>query len=295
MKVLNIILLSTMTALLLVSCSQRSDSPADLKVTNGIVATSSEFKNVVEIQGQVLINGILRSSSCTGTFLSKRVLLTAAHCANGHDTSGVETQARIYFKGKAAKLYITHPYKEWDKSPSAKIDLAIAVFKDDIAPSNIFAKVHLGKVKKDDQVTLAGFGVNDATDTSYASAGIKRYGYNVVSEVKTGEIVVRGVVSGQNADGKDSATGIGDSGGPLYNDAGEIIGVTSSGRITNNEKLSYFAALNSDYSRKVLCVALGQNVVIPGFSATECTNFPSNKICDYKYSTQNVLTGIDCK
>jgi hypothetical protein len=98
-----------------------------------------------------------------------------------------------------------------------------------------------------------------------------------------------------NADGKDSATGIGDSGGPIFNDNGEIIAVTSAGRILNGEKMSYLTALDSDYSRKVLCVALGQNVVIPGFAATECTNFPANKTCDYKYNTTNVLTGIDCK
>ena len=264
-------------------------------MTNGIVATSSEFKNVVEIQGLVLINGNLRSSTCTGTFLSKRVLLTAAHCANGHDSSGVETQGRIYFNGKAAELYITHPYKEWDKSFSAKIDLAIAVFKDDTAPSNTFAKISLDKVLKNDDITIVGFGVNDAMDTAYVSSGIKRYGYNVVEEVKAGTIILKGVISGPNADGKNAATGLGDSGGPIFNDKGKIIGVTSSGRIINGEKLSYFAALNSDYSRKVLCVALGQNVVLPGFPATECTNFPASKTCDYKYNAQQILTGIDCR
>ena len=279
----------------LVAACQKRNPAADLKVTNGIVATASEFKNVVELSGRVLIGGSMASSYCTGTFISKRVLVTAAHCAKGHDTSGIEKQPRIYYNGKAAELYITHPYKEWDKSPSAKIDLAIAVFKDDTAPSNVFAKVSLAKVSKDDEVTIAGFGVNDANDTAHVSSGIKRYGYNVVDAVKPGEIVVRGVVSGVNADGKDSATGIGDSGGPIFNDNGEIIAVTSAGLILSGEKMSYLTALDSDYSRKVLCVALAQNVVVPGFSATECVNFPANKTCDYKYNTKNVLTGIDCK
>ena len=286
--------LSTVIGLFAVACQKR-DPAADLKVTNGIVATASEFKNVVELSGRVLIGGSMATSYCTGTFISKRVLITAAHCANGHDTSGVEKQARIYYNGKAAELYITHPYKEWDKSPSTKIDVAVAVFKDDMAPSNVFAKISLDKVSKDDEITIAGFGVNDATDTAHTSSGVKRYGYNVVDAVKPGEIVVRGVVSGPNADGKTAATGIGDSGGPIYNDAGEIIAVTSAGRIINGEKLSYLTALNSDYSRKVFCVALGQNIVIPGFAATECVNFPSNKICNYKYNTQNILTDIDCK
>jgi V8-like Glu-specific endopeptidase len=235
------------------------------------------------------------NSYCTGTFISKRVLITAAHCAQGHDTSGVEKQPRIYYNGKAAELYITHPYKQWEKSPSTKIDVAIAVFKDDMAPSNIFAKISLAKVSKDDEITIAGFGVNDAADTARTSSGIKRYGYNVVEAVMPGEIVVRGVVSAPDADGKNSATGSGDSGGPIYNDNGEIIAVTSRGRILNGEKMSYLTALDSDYSRKVLCVALKQNVVIPGFPATECANFPSNKLCDYKYDTTNLLTGIDCK
>lgn len=72
-------LLAFLAAITLISCGRSANSNSSLRVTNGISLKSTDFPSVVMLYREQGDNG----GVCTGTWISDRVVLTAAHCFMG--------------------------------------------------------------------------------------------------------------------------------------------------------------------------------------------------------------------
>src|SRR5436305_145405 len=70
-----------------------------------------------------------------------------------------------------------------------------------------------------------------ATKIIHAGAGVKRAGYNTVSDVTASTIALDGAVIGDES-GEGAVPDHGDSGGPMINGDGELAGVVSNGVAT---------------------------------------------------------------
>ena len=94
--------------------------------------------------------------------------------------------------------------------------------------------------KAGEKIAILGFGLNNLKNRT--GSGVKREGFNTISEIKDGMILFEGYDSSQDNSGENAASGSGDSGGPLFSISGNCIhGVTSGGYMRNNIKYSKYA------------------------------------------------------
>lgn len=164
-------------------------------------------------------------TSCSGTMITSRDVLTACHCFAG-DTSGVE--GITVFAGAASISttdYSVHPGCEEVQSPD--VPSGDAIFND-------VAIIHLGSdapvptvplltsrsTKAGDVISIFGYGYDEN-----GSLGTLKSGEMLVDSVTTDH-----VIADFNGDGSNTCQG--DSGGPaIYSGGGVkgIVGITSSG------------------------------------------------------------------
>src|SRR5439155_14651374 len=111
---------------------------------------------------------------CSGTFISEKAVLTAAHCAK---TDGDYQVVASFGSFTTNQKVVLGPGVVDDPN-----DLAILIFDHNVASrgqgqvADIASSIHVG-----DTVRLVGFGCNNVTTRT--GAGVKRTGTNVVAQI----------------------------------------------------------------------------------------------------------------
>ena len=199
-------------------------------ISNGDSATlilggneSSKYPGIVQISGK---------DYCTGVFIGKRTLITAAHCINIIDSTGgvgyEDSQGKIHTSIKSF-----HHVAFWGVSVTEIVemdqrDVAILLFSENIAPEVLDLGFNIPTDNK--SATIIGYGLTDT----------KWFGTKNLAKVKISKKV------GDQAfvlDGTPSIA-MGDSGSPLIVDE-KIIGITSaSNKLTTSKRRGIFANLS---------------------------------------------------
>lgn len=236
-------------------CGVEGDS-SEIKVANGTVIPETSYPSVVLLYDEA-------GSICTGTFVTEEIVLTAAHCTmNGTvDSEGKvdRTLALIEFEdqeNRKAKL-VAKSTKivrniQWDKAGRNvnRYDLGLVYFPKGTAKE--VSTIAGSAARSGDEFTIVGYGLNQTNDLKDgSSAGVKRVGYNKVSNMSGGFIQFFGATKTSTGDGTNASSSSGDSGGPLFID-GEVAGVTSGGGNSFGKARSLYIDLHSSTSREFL-------------------------------------------
>ena len=181
---------------------------------------------------------------CTGTFVRDDLLITAGHCAT------MENAAKFVVYSKLVPLsqtrpssieYSTHPYYTGPEGGApVPYDLAFIIFPKGTAPSNMIAPVTAvvnTPPDVDSVVTMVGYG--DATSEWEAlSLGERRIGHNKVADnVRVQQLfnMIAVTTASGPTSSSNASTNRGDSGGPLYDAKGTLVGTTQSGQLNESE------------------------------------------------------------
>ncbi len=212
------------------------------RVVGGGVLLAGEHSEVVEL--------LLGSNErCTATFITDEHVLTAAHCTThfvpAHLPSPFQVRQNLGTEGmrlfqvetvKAANgAFSGCPHLRWpyiDRKSAEKCldpsqDVAILRIQ---GTSSVWARLATERANIGDLVSMIGFGRNHLGDE-----WIKRIGWNRIQShpENLGYVVGGPGCPIPGADPIESVTSSGDSGGPLFNALGEVIGVTSTLKVNN--------------------------------------------------------------
>ncbi len=232
---------------LLVSCGQaKQPSESNLNITNGKQISASEYPGVVAIKGGCLSRGKM---NCTGVFITPRILLTANHCVDKPekwplDSEGFWKEAPISDEGGVCADKVLTNHSDTRRLRDRRGDLALLVFREDVAPETY--PIARRSPEAGDDIVIVGYGRYDAEEKG--THGDKRVGYNVVHKRDDGLIRVLGTAEPSSFDGTDAVSASGDSGGPMFF-RGNLVGITSSGIIIRDRKLSKYVDLNGDHAK----------------------------------------------
>jgi hypothetical protein len=227
-------------AAICVACGQEGNALLNAASSNDVTETK-EYPSVALV---VMPDG---NGICTGTFISPRAVLTAAHCAAVAGSYGVYTAFGNYF---TATKRVLGPGTVDDPS-----DLAILLFGYDVADPALGRVVAVGsQPRTGDEIKIVGYGCNDL-DTKRGT-GTKRAGTNNISTIDdylnlltTPSAVVRAARGTKYILGPENQAGScnGDSGGPMLqiqDDAWKITGVTHAGGHAGSLIASQYVNLN---------------------------------------------------
>ncbi len=171
---------------------------------------------ITEYPAVVLLD--LGGSLCTGTVVSKRVILTAAHCLSGSPTS-----IRALFvnaMGESGTAIVAATYEN-----KAGADIGAIALSEDAPVEPIPANPHALDPHIGDDIMIIGFGV---TGENSSDSGVKRMGMARLDGL-TGPDVELGEMTTTN---DPQGTCYGDSGGPNFitiDGTNFVAGVTSRG------------------------------------------------------------------
>jgi len=206
---------------LTLGCGRENSSQkgeATRSITNGKPFSVEQFPQSVNL----LITRAKGLANCSGTIISRHVVLTAAHCTDGYRAAEIEGGIPAFVGKKSVAM---HAHPRWNTGKGGG-DMALLVF-----PPNSFDKYYRvfldpNEIRAGREVLLIGWGKTNDADSR--SGQKPTYGRNVLTDRKQETIEVMGVSSGAGT-GVSSALSNGDSGGGLHledkNNA--VIGVSS--------------------------------------------------------------------
>lgn len=234
-----------------ISCRHSRVADSDTKVVGGKqIGDGQTYFSPMDKSVYFMImgtdnNGKPSSSICTGTFIAHNLLLTAAHCLTGntyvlgHPSVRADGTLDVFVNPNTKALEaIKHPDYVGGRSHIEQwkyTDVGVIRFADQSQTPDRIAQLadpHSEKPRVGDRVTIIGYGRNDLI--AEKGQNVKRMGTNKIDGINlsSGRITIQGIgVEGMSAsDSENAIVGQGDSGGPVYNSAGKVIGIVS----TNN-------------------------------------------------------------
>lgn len=232
----------------LTDCFEGQDSAA---IVAGEVVSYSDpaYKLVTMLK----IQRPAHSSICTGTLISDRVILTAAHCVSGVGPTDVTanfvssmgcSMNQQKKAGISADSIVIHP--EFDGSPQSLADLALVFLKTEVPrDQQRVPLIERGENASDDRVLLLGFGITGEAQTD--SRTLRRVYKSLNTDLTFRERAIY-------VDQAKTPGGFcrGDSGAPiLVENSGKlhILGVNSAniGTQADNECHTMSVAMNMNY------------------------------------------------
>ncbi|PVZ97390.1 hypothetical protein BB558_006650, partial [Smittium angustum] len=210
------------------------------RIVGGIEVEISEYSSAASYLTP-LDGGV----TCTGVFISKGVVLTAAHCLY-NQTTGVVPAKNVRVSG-GTKLIVYESPKNYTVQkvmahPSfdlltGKNDIALLFLSNDITdPSITFAKIYNNTITDDTLVEAAGWGYTTKDGSTNVSDVLKAVPIDISSSQKCNdnyqfwESNNGSSICTMIKNGEDTCPG--DSGGPLYftgDSSKPIVGLTSFG------------------------------------------------------------------
>lgn len=210
---------------------------------------------------------------CTASLISPNLILTAAHCVASDRPEWVSFQAANGQSYDATAIMITPGYSEIG-NPNVP-DLALIRLANSV-PHITPLPLAFNTPSIGTNLLGVGFGVNETNDLS----GVKRQGTMQLDSIELGNTQYlantnyRPSILYVNPGSSNQISCPGDSGGPLINDSGEIVGVASFVTLPDLSVPNYCtSALQSGYVSVADSLPLIQNL-IASFSPPEIESAP---------------------
>jgi uncharacterized protein (TIGR03382 family) len=205
------------------------------RIVNGTPSTTAKNSVVMlDIGGQ---------GSCTGTLIAPNLVITARHClANIDESTQCGTFGANYapatiaiYDGVTGQTQVAsgkQTFVETSQTSGCGHDIGLLLLDHDVtgAPTS---PVRLAKLTTGEAASTSGFGENGSgqlTNGRYDKGGLKIDAVGPSSYTYTtraGQAIAVDVPAGEIATGE--STCFGDSGGPLFDGKGNVVGVTSRG------------------------------------------------------------------